>query len=92
MSNFMNRMMDSGWGGGTGLLVWLVLLLLVVLLGIVAFRLLGGSASSPSHADPRSRPDDDALQSLERRYAAGEIDEKQFTQRRETILTSRRGA
>jgi putative membrane protein len=70
----MNGWDMTGWGWGW-MTIWSLLLFLVIAVLIAA-------ALRSSTGNPVSAPRDSALATLRRRYAAGEIDEAEFNQRR----------
>jgi putative membrane protein len=71
-----------GWGMGWGMLVPSLVLLGLVVLGVVLLvrALAPGKGSERQTA---TRPE--ALRILEERYARGEIDEREFEERRRTL-------
>ena len=80
-------MMDWGYGWGMGgfgivfmILVWALLILgLAVLIKLVAG---GGSADKGG-----SKAEDSALEILKKRYARGEIDRKEFEEKKRALLS-----
>ncbi len=64
------------FGGGFMWILWIVLIVVIV---YVLKDLIGGSSSS------KSKPEDDALDILKRRYAQGEIDEAEFERRKKEL-------
>lgn len=91
MSNFMNRMVSPGAWDVSVIVVWLLVVLVIVALGVLLYRLLaeGASGAPGLHGTRRAHGGGDAVGSLERRYAAGQIDDEEFERRRETILAGR---
>ncbi|MEK6815107.1 MAG: SHOCT domain-containing protein [Nitrospirota bacterium] len=79
-------MMDWGYGWGMGgfgivfmILIWALLILgLVVLIKLVA----GGGAEKGG-----SKAEDSALEILKKRYARGEIDRKEFEEKKQDLLS-----
>ncbi|HEX5088585.1 MAG TPA: SHOCT domain-containing protein [Nocardioides sp.] len=83
---------DGGWGmtGGGG---WLALVVIVTLVAaaVAALVVTTGLRSGTTGPSP-SRPDDPDAEAdciLQRRFAAGEIDEDEFLQRRALLHTRR---
>ena len=73
----------DGWGYMfMGPVVMIAFIAIVVLLVVLAFRWL-----SPDHGKD-SRQGDDAMAVLRERFARGEIDEKEFEARRQTLNRS----
>ena len=70
----MNGWDMTGWGWG-----WMALWTVVALVLVAAFVAALVRASSPPSS---GRADDSALAVLRRRFAAGEIDEAEYQQRR----------
>lgn len=72
----------SGWAWGLGMgLGWLSMLAFwgAVIVGVVLLvRRLGGTAAGPDR-------EDEALETLRRRYAAGEISHEEFEERRRVL-------
>ena len=69
---------EGGWGFGMGAGMWLVwILVLVVFVALV--KIFSGSQGStpPSHDEP--------MEILRRRYASGEIDDKEFARLRQEL-------
>ncbi len=66
---------------GTWVVGFLFLAAVVVGLVLLARALVGGRASRPDSL----RPSGDALRILEERYARGEIDEREFKERRRIL-------
>jgi len=93
MPNFMNRMVSPGAWDISVIVVWLLVAAVIVVLGVLTYRLLaGGGRDRPgAHGTPGAGEGEggDAVGSLERRYAAGQIDDEEFERRRETILAGR---
>lgn len=80
-----------GWDGGWGVGAWIAMSLMMVVFwgGLIALVvwLVRGSPSSPSDR-PATRSDDPAEHGekvLAERFARGEIDEEEFTRRRELL-------
>jgi len=70
-----------GWGGMFfGPLMMLVVLAVVVILVVMLFRLIGGAGSTLRGTEQRS------LQLLKERFARGEIDSKEYEERRRILL------
>jgi putative membrane protein len=74
-------------GGG---FIWLILLLLMLLLigggvAVVVWFVAQSSQSSRSRSGQEPHGEDEALEILRRRYAAGEIDREEFQRMREEI-------
>lgn len=68
----MDMGMGSGMGSGVGMwLFWIVIIVVVVL----AFKLLTNSASGQS-----GTPTESALEILNKRFARGEIDRREYEQ------------
>lgn len=89
MTSFMNRMASPGaWDVGV-IVVWLLIVLVIVALGALTYRLLADSRTRADHGTRGAGDGGDALDSLERRYATGQIDDQEFERRRETILAGR---
>lgn len=91
MTSFMNRMVSpGGWDVGV-ILVWVLVVAVIVVLGALIYRLLGVGPrrTAVDQGTHGVRGDGDALGSLERRYASGEIDDEEFKRRRETIRAGR---
>lgn len=83
MSDFWHACMNlmTGAGGGLMMLGMILFWSAVVVLLVLGVRWLlrqGGG--------PRTGGTDDALRVLERRFAAGEIDRKEFDERRRALL------
>jgi putative membrane protein len=82
---------DGGWGMTGGGWLALVVIFALVATAVAALVVTTGLRSG-TNAPPPSRPDDpdaEADRILQRRFAAGEIDEDEFLQRR-SLLHSRR--
>lgn len=77
--NHRDGMMSWWMSGWTWLWVLLVVAVLIALLVGVLLRLSGRPAS------PSGRPQPDALQLLEERFARGEIDQDEFERRRAAL-------
>jgi putative membrane protein len=82
----MSLVMD--WDGSWGIGGWLAMSLMMVvfwggLIALVVFLVRGVDRSGQSPMMPP--PDRDADQLLAERYARGEIDEDEFTRRREVL-------
>lgn len=91
MTSFMNRMVSPGaWDVGV-ILVWVLVAVVIMALSVLTYRLLAaGPSRTPVDQGPRGgRGGGDALEWLERRYAAGEIDDAEFERRRETLAAGR---
>lgn len=74
----MNGYDMSNWGWGWMSLWMIIGTLLVVLLIYAVAR---GTGGSPAH-----QPEPDALETLRRRYAKGEIDEAEYLRRRDALI------
>ena len=87
----MGDMMSGGYmmGGGLlwGLLALLVLLVLTAaVVALVVYAVRHGNAGSAAQGrSPLASSSDPAADLLRRRYAAGEIDDEEFTRRSELI-------
>ena len=81
-------MNDGGWGWG-----WAIVCMVAVIaiIALVAWAIISSTNGNGSHDDREtSRPD--ALAVLERRFADGDIDEREYRRRRDLLaLPSRRG-
>ena len=76
-------MWDGGWGWGHlifGPLTMILVIAVVVGVVVLVVRWLGGSAGVPASGRGRT-----ALDILEERYAKGEIDTKEFGERKKTL-------
>ena len=81
----MGRWDDGGWGAGGWVAMALMMLVfwtVVVAVVIVLVRGTGHSHVEQSSGAPRPDP---ALQILEERFARGEIDAAEYTQRRDLL-------
>ncbi|MHB1571573.1 MAG: SHOCT domain-containing protein [Solirubrobacteraceae bacterium] len=87
----MNRMVSPGAWGISVILAWLLVLAIIAVLCVLSYWLLTGSARRTRGARGMrgAGEDEGPLGSLERRYAAGQIDDAEFERRRETILAGR---
>ena len=77
------HMWDGGWGWGHlifGPLTMILVIAVVVGVVVLVVRWLGGSAGVPVSSRGRT-----ALDILEERYAKGEIDTKEFEERKKTL-------
>lgn len=76
-----------GWYGGFGWASWLVMAFMMV--GFWALLIVGGLAVARSvrRDDHSSAGRADARQLLDERFARGEIDEDDYTKRRELLRT-----
>ena len=76
--------MSGGMGGGWG--VWLMVLGLVLLVIVVVWAIAGG-VRSPKSGDsvPGSASAESPKTVLDRRYAAGEIDDEEYARRRQRL-------
>lgn len=81
----MSQMM-SGWGGGGSW--WLSGLLNLVLLGAVVVGVVWAIDRLRSHRGQEAGPasSESALDILKRRYALGEIDKREFEEKRRDLL------
>lgn len=80
---------DDGWGAGG----WVLMsLLMLVVVGVVIVSVFALIRSTRTHSDPSSAAVEagsgSALQTLDERFARGDIDEAEYTTRRD-LLTSR---
>ena len=70
----------DGWGGAVGFVVMLAVLALIVVGVVLLVR--GTSGRDPGSPPAAGRATTGALQILEERYAKGEIDRKEFLERK----------
>jgi putative membrane protein len=83
-NNFPGSGHMDGWGTGTGIVA--VVLLGVLVASVVSLILTdvmtrrAGAGPSAGH-EPDTRPDSEAKRILDRRFAAGEIDEEEYHRR-----------
>lgn len=80
----MHNMMDLGTMWGTGMMLFMIIfwgaVLALVIVGIVyLFRLLQAGASE------RMRGQETPLDILKKRYASGEIDKKEFEEKKKDL-------
>jgi len=77
---------DGGWGVGAWLMMSLVTLVVLALIvaGVVAFNRRSRSATAPAPGSGGS----DALRTLDDRFARGEIDEAEYSKRRDLLKPS----
>ena len=85
MMHGQNGMMEGfGWFGGGGMFLGPLLMIgfwaLVIYLIVLAVRWIGGGTHS---TPPNERT---ALDILKERYARGEIDEREYEERKKTLL------
>ena len=75
----------GGWGVGAWLMMALITLAVLALIvaGVVALNRRSHSATPPQPA-----PGSDALRTLDDRFARGEIDETEYTKRRDLLKPS----
>ena len=79
-----------GWNGGWGVGGWLVMSLMMIVVFGLPIALVVWAVWSSSHRDQptvKAPPQPDADQVLAERYARGEIDETEFSHRREILRT-----
>lgn len=88
----------GGWGGGWGWMMWLIMLLfwLLILLALVGgvywlfSRLFSDNSPGDSASKPRTEnPSNEALKTLNERYARGEIDDEEYTRRKRNLTAER---
>lgn len=75
----------AGMEMGTGMMFfmmafWFTLLALIVVAIVYMFKQMGGEVKSPSKVE------ESALEILQKRYARGEIDKKEFDDMKNTLL------
>ena len=77
---------NSGFGW-----IWMVfwMILVTVLVAGVIWAIIRSTTQTGSRDNRTTLSGDDALRVLERRYAAGEIDDEEFQRRRQTLRQSR---
>lgn len=85
---------DGSWDGSWGVGGWLVMgLMMVAMWGIpialLVWLIVRGFGSGQSQPRESRRPD--AEETLAERFASGEIDEDEFTRRRELLRAQPRG-
>jgi putative membrane protein len=81
---------DWGWGAWLGMSVMMLLFWGLVIAAIVALgRYLGGTRQGgpPASSSDRERPSAEEL--LDERFARGEIDQDEYTRRRQLLRTDR---
>lgn len=73
---------DGGWGGwGIGMLGMALFWIVVIVAVVFAVRALGDRSRWGGPSPPRETP----LEILQRRYASGEIDKKEFDERKKDL-------
>ena len=70
-----------GWMGPFGMIIWLVVLVLIVLLAAWLIR----AALHPNLHGTRTEPRSRGLETLEERYARGEINREEYLQKRQDL-------
>jgi putative membrane protein len=79
---------NGGWGNWLAMAMMMVLFWGLIVAGIVALvRYLGGPRQNDRLGPASERPDAEEL--LAERFARGEIDEDEFTRRREALRSGR---
>ena len=81
----------GGWGMGAWLMmgvITLVVLAAIVVVGVVALTRRSNTAAQAPAAAPAAGGSVTALRALDERFARGEIDEAEYTKRRD-LLTQR---
>ncbi len=86
MFDMMNQMM-GGWGGGVSW--WLFGLINLVLLGAVVVGVVWAidRLQSQRGQEAGPAPSESALDILKRRYALGEIDRREFEEKKRDLLS-----
>ena len=85
----MDHMAGYGWAAATGMMLWsLFWLAVLVALVVLAWRTLSSRPLEFRSSAPE--PTAQALSILAERYARGEIDHDEYIQRRETLLSADR--
>ncbi|MBI5306467.1 SHOCT domain-containing protein [Candidatus Wolfebacteria bacterium] len=82
MGNYWgNNLMDGGFGffGGIFMIFWWIL----IIAGVVALIKWLGGQSHDSHAHKREKT---SLEILKERYAKGEIDRKEFEEKKKDLI------
>jgi putative membrane protein len=81
---------DGGWGMGAWLTMSVITLvvLAVIVVGVVALSRRSNTAAQAPAAAPAAGGSAVALRTLDERFARGQIDEAEYTQRRD-LLTQR---
>ena len=78
----MNRFGEHGWGMGFGTgLWWIVGIILIVIIVWVVIKMTSQTNHSNNQQGNKS-----ALDILKERYARGEIDKKEFEERRKDLM------
>lgn len=78
----MNRFGEHGWGMGFGMgLWWIVGIILIVIIVWVVIKMTSQTNHSNNQQGNKS-----ALDILKERYARGEIDKKEFEERRKDLM------
>ena len=71
---------DAGWGG------WLIMSLMMVgFWGLVIWAIVAITRGTGRSSDGAPQERQDPVRLLEERFARGEIDEKEFTERRQVL-------
>ncbi len=73
----------GGYGNGNGFAAWaaasmVILFIVVVIVALLLVRAFGTRNQKPGH--------DEAMETLKKRYVNGEIDQKEFEEKRNTLL------
>ncbi len=73
----------GGWMGGFGIISMIIFWVFIITLIVMLFRGLGGSIRDDHH--PSSPPPKTPLQILQERYAKGEIDKKEYEEKKKDL-------
>jgi putative membrane protein len=77
---------DSGWGAGGWLVMSLTMMAFLAAATVLVVYLVRTTAGShPARSDARDPSADQAVRILDERFARGEIDAEEYTQRRELL-------
>lgn len=79
-------MMMHGWGnGGYAWIGWLFMLFWWILIAVALLFFIRYLASNTPHDSVREKPEESAMDILEKRYARGEIDKSEFEEKRKNL-------
>ncbi len=76
--------LGPGWAGGFGIAFMIIFWIFIFALIFLAFRAFRGPMDDYHHQPEPRRP----LQILQERYARGEIDKKEYDEKKEDLISS----